>query len=63
MADLRIVLPGDCIPLSSPAIGPGLHVTEGDPSSATVCAAGLLRGQIESSKKLWVDYNAKRVGI
>ena len=66
MAELKIVLPGDQVSLHSPGIGPGLHVTEEDPSFATVCAPGLLRGaglEPGSKNKVWVDYNSKRVSL
>jgi len=66
MAELKIVLPGDQVALCTPGVGPGLHVTEDDPSYATVCAPGLLRGaELEpgSKKKVWIDYNSKRVSL
>ena len=66
---MSVILPGDRVPLPSPQVGPGLHVEEGDSSSAVVSIAGLLKGagsEVEgqrSSKKTWVDYGAKRVSI
>lgn len=63
MSSLKIVLPGDSVSLSSTVVGPGLY-TKDEWSSATVCAAGLLRGaglEPGSNKRVWVDYNAKRV--
>ena len=66
MANLRIVLPGDEVPLSSLGIGPGLHVLEEEDHISTVSIAGLLKGggmEAGSNKRTWVDYSAKRVSI
>ena len=64
MTELKVVLPGDNVSLPSPVIGPGLCEVDGDSTSAAACMAGLLRGaglEPGSTKKVWVDYNAKRV--
>lgn len=63
MANLRVVLPGDEVAISSLSVGPGLHVLEEeDYSSASVSTAGLIRGE-GSNKIAWVDYSAKRVSV
>ena len=67
MDELEVVLPGDRVSLQSANVGPGLHVSEEDPTSALVTVAGLLKvthPQEEGSKqksRTWVDYSAKRV--
>ncbi len=53
--------------LRTPTIGPGLCVSEGDPNSAVVAIAGLLKetdaqeGGSKKKRNTWVDYSSKRV--
>lgn len=60
--DLRIVLPGDLIPVdteSKVVLGPGLR-QEGEDVVAT--KAGILR-HIESGNRWWIESNQKRVRL
>ena len=69
-AEVRVVLPGDRVPLASPNLGPGLCIDEDN--SAVASIAGLLKGvgpedELEAGKKkkrkTWVDYSGKRVRV